>query len=117
MSSRAHPEGSCLIVLAVCLPNLLILQHVRGPLSACKCRLQHLKDQPFGLQGTYYGDNSWAGSCAGNVGGYFPGTWPPAGDYLTSLQPGNSTPVNVALNGPMYSTAMCGKLLYVKVTH
>lgn len=67
-------------------------------------------------QGTFYGNNGWAGSCAGNIGGFFPGKWPPAGSYLTSLQPGSSIPVNVALNGPMYSTAMCGKLLYIKAS-
>lgn len=73
--------------------------------------------QQFYGDATYYGDNGWAGSCAGNIGGpWFPGTWPPAGSYISSLQPGSSTPVNVALNGPQYSTAMCGKLLYVKAT-
>lgn len=72
--------------------------------------------QQYYGDGTFYGNNGWAGSCAGNIGGWFPGTWPPAGSYLTSLQPGASTPVNVALNGPMYSTAMCGKLLYIKAT-
>ena len=70
------------------------------------------------LQGTFYGNNGWAGSCAGTVGGPWgaPGVWPPAGSYVNNMQPGNAVPINVALNRPQYSTSMCGKLLYVRST-
>lgn len=70
------------------------------------------------LQGTFYGNNGWAGSCAGQVGGAYgaPGVWPPAGSYINSMQPGSAVPINVALNRPQYSTSMCGKLLYVRAT-
>lgn len=74
--------------------------------------------QQFNGDGTFYGDNGWEGSCAGNIGGqWHAGTWPPAGSYLSSMQPGSSTPINVALNSAQYSTAMCGKLLWVKATN
>ncbi len=56
------------------------------------------------LQGTYYGDNGWAGWCAGNVPNEGK-PWPPAGGQYGTL---------VALNLPQFDNgAHCGrKLMY-----
>lgn len=74
-------------------------------------------EQFFG-DGTFYGDNGWEGACKGNIGGpWHPGVWPPPGaSYISNLQPGNTVPVNVAMNGPQYSTAVCGKLILIKAS-
>ena len=57
-------------------------------------------------QGTFYGNNGWAGACAGLV----PQTgqpWPPpGGSYQNSMQPGSSTPINVAINSRQWSVPM-----------
>ena len=57
-------------------------------------------------QGTFYGNNGWAGACAGLVpltGQPWP---PPGGTYQNNMQPGASTPINVAINSAQWSVPM-----------
>ncbi len=51
------------------------------------------------MQGTYYGNNGWAGACAGQMPPQGK-RWPPAAGAFG---------INVALNSHQYSTSMCGR--------
>ena len=68
------------------------------------------------VQGTFYGNNGWAGACAGLVpltGQPWP---PPGGTYQNSMQPGSSTPFNVAINSAQWSVPMVRSTLSSPVT-
>lgn len=87
-----------------------------GALSLCSRPLDPDLHTCLDSQGTFYGDDQWAGSCAGTVGPpWHSGVWPPANaSYTTSMHPGSPVALNVALNSRQYSTDMCGQLLYVR---
>ena len=70
------------------------------------CSMLMLAKTSRTVQGTFYGNNGWAGACAGLV----PQTgqpWPPpGGSYQNNMQPGSSTPINVAINSAQWSVPM-----------
>lgn len=87
------------------------LSHAAGATALLLLAIVSGATANFFGEGTYYGDNGWAGACQGNVpwDGAWGGSkqWPPSrGGYG----------LNVALNSAQYSTSQCGRRLKFRGT-